>query len=138
MKIKSVTDVITNSSSEVFVMTPHEAEQWRGRFGSRGLGGDFSGETIDYQWIRDNLNSEYKLICKVFGLDEDLVTWEELLDEETIEAFLELNQEEILESPLLGNLEIVTVTDHTVSEWLEETLEDIRDDYEGPFYEYRH
>ena len=101
------------------------------------MSGDFSGETIDYQWIKDNLRFEYNLVCKVFGLDKDLITWEKL-DEETVEAFLELNKNKILGSPLLGNLILVTVTDHTISEWLEETLEDIRDDYEGPFYEYRH
>lgn len=141
MKIKSITDVITNSSTEVFVMTSPQAEYWRNKFISRGLGDDFSSEVIDYEWVESNLYWEFKLICKVFGLDEDLIVKgiDDLLDEKTQGVFLELNTEKLLGSSLLGEVELVSVTDKRSEdlEALSRILEDIRD-YDGLYHEDRH
>ena len=142
MKLKSISDIITNSSSEVFIMTIPEAKYWREIFMTKRLGEDFGSIPIDYNWVKDNLGREFGLICKIFGLDKELITdWvDNLWNEETQEIFLELSGNKILGSTLLGSTGLVTVSDEFFDDpdILMDIIREMRKTYDGPYYEYRH
>lgn len=64
-KVQSVSDIITNSSSEVFVTT----ENLIGKFSDEGVdSGCICVTPIDAQWLLDNAVCEQELVCHVLGL----------------------------------------------------------------------
>lgn len=64
-KVQSVSDIITNSSSEVFVTT----ENLMGKFSDEGVdSGCIYVTPIDAQWLLDNAAYEQELVCYVLGL----------------------------------------------------------------------
>lgn len=90
IKVQSISDVITNSSSEVFIVTEDS-----------GL-----GDKITESWLRDGWNSD--IVCDVCDLvysDEDWEDWE---------AFYEKHKE-IIDEKLLGTY-FVEISDHDYSE----------------------
>lgn len=65
-KVKSVSDVITNSSSEVFVMTRENADYYTELEGTCGC---ISAFEIDWGWLEKEGRHEVEMICDVIDVD---------------------------------------------------------------------
>lgn len=74
-KIQSISDIITNSSSETFLMHKSDAEY----YDSLPSDGCIGIDEVNEEWIRNNY-WERSLICKFLNLeepDEDCFSWED-------------------------------------------------------------
>lgn len=104
-KIQSISDLITNSSSEVFVMDSASAHYYD------SIDGCISIREIDEDWVRNEGQYEHELICSVCGLDaKELGMFEWEPDDEIWDMFLELHWKEIKEK--LVGLYFVDIEDH--------------------------
>lgn len=112
-KLQSYTDVITNSSSTVFIMNESDA-----KFYEKDTPEDCCGiELIDKQWLYDN-KWEWKLVFDFLDIDKNIISthvkekwysyWEDP-SEEDWQAWLDLNEETI--KPIIG-LYYVDIEDH--------------------------
>lgn len=138
-KIQSFTDVITNSSSSVFVMQEYNAEYYN----DLGNTGDcISIERITMDWLRSNPD-EVEMVCAMLKIEPSEVTtytksswggygWWETPDTSAWELFLELHKDEIEKT--FKDLYWVDIEDHFEDAW--EVTEDARDD--ALWYESRH
>lgn len=138
-KIQSFTDVITNSSSSVFVMQEYNAEY----YGDLENTGDcISIERITMDWLTSNPN-EVEMVCAMLKIEPSEVTtytksnwggygWWETPDKDAWETFLELHRDEIEKT--FKDLYWVDIEDHFEGAW--EVTEDARDD--ALWYESRH
>lgn len=101
-KIQSFTDVITNSSSSVFVMKEYDAEYYRDL---ENTGGCISIERITMDWLMSN-PEEVEMVCAMLKVEPSEVTiytksswgdygWWETPDKDVWETFLELHKDEI-------------------------------------------
>lgn len=110
--IQSFTDVITNSSSEVFIMHQADANYYKQEYSSA-----VSIEKITMEWLRNN-PEEVEAIFKVLKLDPSMITtyndgyWSywEAPDQDTWESFLNLYREKIEEA--FRNLYWVDIDDY--------------------------
>ncbi len=134
-KIQSYTDVITNSSSTVFIMTEANA-----KFYEEDVPNDCClTELIDKQWLMDHV-WEWQLVFDFLDIDKTIIStlienkWGSYWDnvsEEDWHAWLELNEETI--KPILG-LYWVDIEDHFEDAY--DYTESARDD--ALFSDYRH
>lgn len=103
-KLQSYTDVITNSSSTVFIMNESDA-----KFYEKDTPEDCCRiELIDKQWLYDNI-WEWQLVFDFLDIDKNIISthvkekwysyWEDP-SEEDWRAWLELNEETI--KPIIG------------------------------------
>lgn len=136
-KIQSFTDVITNSSSTVFVMHESNAKYYDNLEDTDGC---ISIERITMDWLRSNAY-EAEMVCDLLNKDISEITdwhdskysgWWNTPDQETWEAFLELHKEEI--ETVFKNLYWVDIEDHFADAY--EITEQARDDAE--WSDYRH
>lgn len=136
-KIQSFTDVITNSSSTVFVMHESNAKYYDNLEDTDGC---ISIEPITMDWLRSN-SYEAEMVCDLLNKDISKITdwhdskyggWWNTPDQETWETFLELNREEI--ETVFENLYWVDIEDHFVDAY--EVTEQAHDDAE--WSDYRH
>lgn len=114
-KIQSVSDIITNSSSETFLMSKSPAEYYN----SLDADGCISIDKVTEEWIRNNY-WEADLICGYLDIEESY----DRLSYEDWNAFVDLY---IL--PLMDRLEglyVVDIEDHFSG--CEDVLEDARGD----------
>lgn len=138
-KIQSVSDIITNSSSEVFVMTAEDANY----YAELNTNGCVSIERIDWDWVFSYGPQEYEMVCDICNLNPEEVrgelhttswgsSWYMDPNEETWKAFCEVHKEEI-EEKLIG-LYWVDIEDHFEDAY--DVIEDARDD--SRWTDYRH
>jgi hypothetical protein len=136
-KIQSFSDVITNSSSSVFVMDRGDSEYYDNLEQASGC---VYVTKIDLDWIKNNVY-EAELVCQVADLDLHEVTdYEEgrwggywnTPDTEAWESFVELHKDHLNET--FEDLYFVEIEDHFEDAW--DVLEDARGD--AVWYENRH
>ena len=65
-KIKSISDVITNSSSEVFVMRKTDAEYYD------KLNGCVAIHEITWDWLKEEGSDEWKMVCTICNIDDGI------------------------------------------------------------------
>ena len=138
-KIQSFTDVITNSSSTVFVMHSFNAQYYDQLEDTDGC---IDIAPITFQWLLNNAD-EAEMVCKFLNKDISEISewhnskygyggWWETPNQETWEAFLELHREEI--ETVFEDLYWVDIEDHFENAW--NVTEEAHDDAE--WYDYRH
>ena len=148
LKILSISDVITNSSSEVFIMNKEDADYYR-KFDN----GCISIEPINYTWITES--DEYESIIELCDLDKSEVftfvenqdgkhhwyddqykgkwgSWDDPSREDW-EAFCDLHKEAIM-NLVNRDLYFVEIEDHFEDAW--SVIECAQDD--AIWYENRH
>ena len=116
-EIQSFSDIITNSSSEVFLMRENDAEYYN----SLSADGCISIERINEEWLSQNLRYNWELIFEYLNFDKKLVSeykqwckhsysgyWD-YPDEGILDLFMEEHKEEF--GTLVG-LYIVDIEDH--------------------------
>ena len=99
-KIQSFSDVITNSSSSVFVMNETDANYYGDLAHTEGC---IDVERITMDWLYDH-RYEFEMVCDMLKVDPETITtkipkyncWDDP-DPETWYAFLELHKEQIKE-----------------------------------------
>ena len=99
-KIQSFSDVITNSSSSVFVMNETDANYYGDLDHTEGC---IDVTLITLDWLHDRIY-EFEMVCDMLKVDPATITckhpkygcWEDP-DPETWHAFLELHKEQIKE-----------------------------------------
>lgn len=119
-KIQSFTDVITNSSSTVFVMSESVANYYDKLENTYDC---ITVEKIDMDWLKNN-GYEVEMLCTLLDIDPSEVTvwkktkywqgWDDP-DQETWEIFLELHKDEIEE--VFKDLYWVDIEDHFENAW---------------------
>lgn len=138
-KIQSFTDVITNSSSTVFVMTEPNANYYDTL---EEAGECISIEPITFGWLLNNAD-EAEMICDLLNKDiSEIAEWHEskyshggwwgIPNQETWESFLECNREEI--EKVFEDLYWVDIEDH-FEDACNVTKEACND---AKWFEYRH
>lgn len=136
-KIQSFTDVITNSSSTVFVMDSHSANYYDQL---EGTDGGITIEPITFNWLLNNA-CEAEMVCALLNVNMSEITdwhdskyggWWNTPDKETWEAFLELHKEEI--DTVFKDLYWVDIEDHFTNAY--EITEEAC--YDARWYESRH
>ena len=136
-KIQSFTDVITNSSSTVFVMSEFYADYYDKLGHTEGC---IDVAKINMDWLKNNVY-EAEMVCSLLNKDISEITdwhdskyggWWNTPDQETWEAFLELHKEEI--ETVFEDLYWVEIEDHFEGAY--EVTECAHDDAE--WSDYRH
>lgn len=136
-KIQSFTDVITNSSSSVFIMDKYNAEDYEYLENTNDC---ISIEPITIDWLINN-PFEVEMVCDMLKIDPSEVTvytgskyggWWETPDKDTWETFLELHKDEIKKT--FKDLYWVDIEDHFEDAW--EVTEEAK--YDAIWYDYRH
>lgn len=132
--IKNITDVITNSSSEVFVMNEDNALYYDRLEGTLNC---ISIKKINWDWIEDEGYYEQSMIinmCNIKVTDEERLNQDNWgnFDREYWEIFIENHKNEI-EKKLIGKY-WVDIEDHFEDAY--EVTENARDDSE--WNDYRH
>ena len=114
-KIQSFTDVITNSSSTVFVMSEFYADYYNNIQNTEGC---ICIEKITMDWLRNNVY-EFEMVCTLLNICPSEITvprkntcWKywETPNQETWESFLELHRKQIEE--VFEDLYWVDIEDH--------------------------
>lgn len=112
-KIQSFSDVITNSSSSVFVMNETDANYYGDLAHTEGC---IDVERITMDWLYDH-RYEFEMVCDMLKVDPETITWRhpkyrcwEDPDPETWYAFLESHKEQIKE--VFRDLYWVEIEDH--------------------------
>lgn len=130
-KIQSFSDVITNSSSEVFLMSEANAEYYHNLENTNGC---ISIEKITWNWL-ENHSWEWQMVCDYLDIDKSLVgeyhesqTWKGYgywrgPEEEDWFTFLDIYKDKI-EEKLIG-LYFVDIEDHFEDAY--EVTEEARD-----------
>lgn len=131
-KIQSFSDVITNSSSEVFLMSEANAEYYHNLENTNGC---ISIEEITWNWL-ENHSWEWQMVCDYLDIDKSLVgeyhesqTWKGYgywsgPEEEDWLTFLDIYKDKI-EEKIIG-LYFVDIEDHFEDAY--EVTEEARDD----------
>lgn len=136
-KIQSFTDVITNSSSTVFVMHSLDSDYYNMLENTDGC---VSVEKIDMEWLIRN-PEEVEMVCELLNVNPRDITTRESFnhyeywntpDRETWEAFLEMHKEQIEKT--FKDLYWVDIEDHFVDAW-EVTEQAVND---SVWHDYRH
>ena len=136
-KIQSFTDVITNSSSTVFVMSEFYADYYDKL---EHIEGCIDVEKIDMDWLKNNVY-EFQMVCNLLDIDPSEITvwgkhkyWQgwETPDQEMWETFLELHRDQIEE--VFKDLYWVDIEDHFENAW--DVTEEASDD--AIWSDYRH
>ena len=119
-KIQSFTDVITNSSSSVFVMEKFNADYYNDLENTCGC---VTIDPIDILWLKQH-SYEAEMICAVAALDLGEVTtyetgrwggyWNDP-DPEAWDSFVELHKEHLCET--FRDLYFVEIEDHFEDAW---------------------
>ena len=127
-KLQSYTDVITNSSSTVFIMHEMDAKYWE-----KKTPDDMCDIVkITHQWLLDN-HWEWELIFDFLNLDKNLISYEKEgsyynywrdPDSETWQIWVDDNIE-LLKEKVIG-LYYVEIEDHfeNAYEWIERASDD--------------
>lgn len=120
-KILSISDVITNSSSEVFVMSTHNAMYYKNLEGTNGC---VRVEPIDWDWVIRN--EECDAVCDLCHLDvtEVLSPGKWYPDSDEWETFCNKHKKEIKDN-IIG-LYWVDIEDHFEGAY--DVTENARDD----------
>lgn len=134
-KIQSFSDVITNSSSSVFVMNKIDANHYGDLPHTEGC---IDVELITMDWLSDH-RYEFEMVCDMLKVDPATITtkipeydcWDDP-DPKTWNAFLEAHEEQIKE--VFRDLYWVEIEDHFEGAW--EVTEDAYDD--AIWYDGRH
>ena len=113
-KIQSFTDLITNSSSTVFVMYEQDANYYDNLVDTGNCIWIFR---IDMNWLRDNI-SEFEMVCDLLDINPSEITtrsdskWQDwqLPDQEAWNTFLDIHEEEIKD--VFQDLYWVDIEDH--------------------------
>ena len=114
-KIQSFTDIITNSSSTVFVMSEFYADYYDGLEHTEGC---IDVEKIDMDWLKNNVY-EFQMVCNLLDIDPSEITvwgkhkyWQgwETPNQEMWETFIELHKDQIEE--VFKDLYWVDIEDH--------------------------
>lgn len=126
-KIQSFSDVITNSSSSVFVMNATDANHYGDLPHTEGC---IDVELITIDWLREH-SYEFEMVCDMLKVDPETITTEDPKyhcwddpDPETWDAFLESHEEQIKE--VFRDLYWVEIEDCFEGAW--EVTEDAYDD----------
>lgn len=136
-KIQSFTDIITNSSSTVFVMSEFNADYYDKLEHTEGC---IDVAKINMDWLKNNVY-EAEMVCSLLNKDISEITdwhdskyggWWNTPDQEAWEAFLELHKEEI--EHVFEDLYWVEIEDHFEGAY--EVTECAHDDAE--WSDYRH
>ena len=98
-KIKSISDIITNSSSEVFVMRKTDAEYYYKWNGGVAI------HEITWDWLKEEGRGEWKMVCTICNIDDGIFKdyvvntddgcWYHSVQQDEWEAFLELYKDAI-------------------------------------------
>lgn len=134
-KIQSFSDVITNSSSSVFVMNAIDANHYGDLPHTEGY---IDVEPITMDWLHDH-SYEFEMVCDMLKVNPETITtkdptyhcWDDP-DPETWDAFLESHKEQIKE--VFRDLYWVEIEDHFEGAY--EVTEDAYDD--AIWYDGRH
>lgn len=134
-KIQSFSDVITNSSSSVFVMNETDANYYGDLAHTEGC---IDVERITMDWLHEH-RYEFEMVCDMLKVNPGTITTEDPKyhcwddpDPETWYAFLESHKEQIQE--VFRDLYWVEIEDHFEGAW--EVTEEASDD--AIWSDYRH
>lgn len=105
--IKSISDVITNSSSEVFVMCKGDAEYY---YNLEGTEGCVTIYKITWDFLEENIMNEWQMVCDVCDIGYNTLVNNCNVNEVDCKAFLELYHD-VIEKKLIG-LYWVDIKDH--------------------------
>lgn len=134
-KIQSFTDVITNSSSTVFVMSEFNAEYYNNLENTDGC---ISITPITIEWLREN-PEEVDMVCHFLNINPSEVTTKDKKwgiwntpDKEFWDSFLELHKDQI--EKVFKDLYWVDIEDHFENAW------DITEEasHDAEWSDYRH
>lgn len=144
--IKSISDVITNSSSEVYVMHEGDAKYY---YNLENTDDCVDIAKIDLEWLKNDGLCEFKMVCDVCDIDKTLLnytdeygvyidysnddTWRYPTQEDWL-TFIEINFKTIEEKILKQNYYWVDIEDHF------ENAYDVSSDARGDsvWTDYRH
>lgn len=135
-KIQSFTDVITNSSSTVFVMSEFFADY----YDKLEADGCIDVEKINMDWLNGHVH-EFEMVCHLLDVDLSELTvirenkyWRgwETPDQDAWEAFLDLHKDKI--EKVFKDLYWVDIEDHFEGAW--DVTEEASDD--AIWSDYRH
>ena len=113
-KIQSFTDLITNSSSTVFIMREQDANYYDNL---ENTGNCIWITRIDMDWLHDNID-EFEMVCNLLDIDPSEITtqsdskwqyWEDP-DKEVWDTFLDTHKEQI--EDVFQDLYWVDIEDH--------------------------
>ena len=128
VKVQSISDIITNSSSEVFVMTDSNAHDVKDDVESHGGYCDLFNK-LTYEYILNNSESSdtWEMICEIIGASKGDVShyvnydhgwgWWADPSEEDWKNFCEIHKQEIMEKIVNADLWIIEFNDHFEDSW---------------------
>lgn len=107
--IQSISDVITNSSSEVFLMRKSDAEYYEGL---ENTGGCVNIQEITWDWIINDGLWEWEMICEYLDIDKSIISryYKPDPSKEDWLTFIDIYKDKI-EKELIG-LYFVDIEDH--------------------------
>lgn len=107
--IQSISDVITNSSSEVFLMRKSDAEYYEGLENTEGC---VNIQEITWDWIINDGLWEWEMICEYLDIDKSIISryYKPDPSKEDWLTFIDIYKDKI-EKELIG-LYFVDIEDH--------------------------
>ena len=107
--IQSISDVITNSSSEVFLMRKSDAEYYEGLENTKGC---VNIQEITWDWIINDGLWEWEMICEYLDIDKSIISryYKPDPSKEDWLTFIDIYKDKI-EKELIG-LYFVDIEDH--------------------------
>ena len=108
--IKSISDVITNSSSEVFVLNKEDAKYFAIRSFDEDTADCITLTKMNWEWIFEQGRFETEIFQTLLGIDDELLTRDITPTEKEWNAFCWKYSDEIEEKVL--NKYIIEIEDH--------------------------
>lgn len=108
--VSSISDVITNSSSEVFVLNKEDAKYFALRSFDDDTNSCIKLTRIDFEWIMYEGKYETELIRSITGINNEMLLSYDTPSEEEWDKFC-CDNEETLEEKLVGKY-YVEIEDH--------------------------
>lgn len=108
--IKSISDVITNSSSEVFVLNKEDARYFAIRSFDEDTADCITLTKMNWEWIFEQGRFETEIFQTLLGINDELLTRDITLTEKEWNAFCWKYSNEIEEKVL--NKYIIEIEDH--------------------------
>lgn len=118
--IQSISDIITNSSSEVFLMDEHTADYY---YNLENTENCVNIQEITWDWIWNEGIWEWRMVCEFLNIDENILGDYTCLKEDDWHTFLDIYEKEIKEK--LVGLYFVDIEDHFLDAY--DVIEDARD-----------
>ena len=131
--IKSISDVITNSSSEVFVLNKEDAKYFALRSFDNDTNDCIMVRKIDNEWLCNEGRYERDIIRKLTGLNDSILSEDTLIPEENEWMDFVCLNDELLQDKVIGKY-YIEIEDHY--DGCEVDISKAK--YESVYYDSRH